>query len=61
MDAGNKALSITDAILEKYDIEVLDLEDEFGPEYFHDTGHLNYDTGSEKFTETIDVWLKKGN
>lgn len=51
----------TDAILEKYDIEVLDLEDEFGPEYFHDTGHLNYDTGSEKFTETIDVWLKKGN
>lgn len=49
--------SATDAILAKYNIEVLDLEDEFGVECFYDTGHLNYDVGSEKFTELIDNWL----
>lgn len=46
-----------DEIFSKYNIEVLDLEDEFATECFYDTGHLNYDVGSEKFTELIDKWL----
>ncbi|MCH5211561.1 MAG: hypothetical protein J1G06_00960 [Oscillospiraceae bacterium] len=47
----------TDKILNKNNIETLDLEDKFGSEYFYDTGHLNYDTGSERFTKIIDEWL----
>ena len=47
----------TDEILTRYGIEVLDLEDSFGAEYFYDTGHLNYDVGSPVFTQTIDKWL----
>ena len=46
-----------DAVLAANNVETLDLEDEFGAECFYDTGHLNYDVGSEKFTETIDRWL----
>lgn len=49
--------SAADAVFSKYGIEVLDLEDEFEKEYFYDTGHLNYDVGSPKFTEYIDNWL----
>ena len=49
--------SAADSVFIKYNIEVLDLEDEFGAEYFYDTGHLNYDVGSPKFTEYIDNWL----
>lgn len=49
--------SETDAVLESAGIEVLDLENRFGSEYFYDTGHLNYDVGSERFTEIIDEWL----
>lgn len=44
-------------LLESYNIETLDLEDEFGEECFYDSGHLNYDVGSEKFTRIIDEWL----
>ena len=47
----------TDEILNRNNIEILDLEDRFGSEYFYDTGHLNYDVGSERFTELIDTWL----
>lgn len=46
-----------DKIFSEYDIEVLNLEDEFETECFYDTGHLNYDVGSPKFTERIDKWL----
>lgn len=45
------------SILTECNIEVLDWEDQFGEEYFYDTGHLNYDVGSEKFTKLIDEWL----
>lgn len=48
---------MTDIILTKHNIEVLDLENEFSSEYFYDTGHLNYDAGSERFTARIDEWL----
>lgn len=47
----------TDNVLRKYGVEVLDLENSFGTECFYDTGHLNYDVGSEKFTQEIDKWL----
>ena len=46
-----------DEIFNRNNIEILDLEDKFGSEYFYDTGHLNYDTGSEQFTEILDTWL----
>ena len=46
-----------DAVFEKYNVEVLNLEDEFTKECFYDTGHLNYDIGSPAFTKRIDGWL----
>lgn len=46
-----------DEILKASNIETLDLEDTFGQEYFYDTGHMNYDFGSVRFTEYIDNWL----
>ncbi len=46
-----------DAVFSRYNVEVLDLEDEFGTEAFYDTGHLNYDVGSPEFTRMIDEWL----
>lgn len=45
------------SVLNKHNVEILDWEDKFGSEYFYDTGHLNYDVGSEKFTNLIDEWL----
>ena len=47
----------TDQLLNDAGIEILDLEDEFPKECFYDTGHLNYDVGSEQFTKRIDEWL----
>lgn len=47
----------TDQLLNAAGIEILDLEDEFPTECFYDTGHLNYDVGSEQFTKRIDEWL----
>lgn len=47
----------TSMLFNSYGVEVLNLEDEFGEEAFYDSGHLNYDTGSEKFTQLIDSWL----
>lgn len=49
--------SETDAVLKSEGVEVLDLENALETECFYDTGHLNYDVGSEKFTEIIDEWL----
>lgn len=49
-----------DEVAAKYGVEVLNFEDEFGAEVFYDTGHLNYDVGSEIFTKHIDSWLMKG-
>lgn len=51
----------TDEILNRYGVEVLNLEDSLAAEYFYDTGHLNYDVGSPVFTKMIDEWLQKGN
>lgn len=53
----NEVHERADEVLRANGIEVLDLEDEFGPEYFYDTGHLNYDCGSERFTKYLDTWL----
>lgn len=49
--------AMADAVFNRYNVEVLDLENELPAEYFYDTGHLNYDVGSLKFTEMIDQWL----
>lgn len=46
-----------DEVFNRYGVEVLDLEDDFPKECFHDTGHLNYDVGSPAFTKRIDDWL----
>ena len=46
-----------DAVFNANNIEILDLENKFGSECFYDTGHLNYDVGSERFTKLIDTWL----
>lgn len=48
---------MSNAVFEKYGIDVYDMEDALGAECFYDTGHLNYDVGSLKFTEMIDEWL----
>lgn len=45
------------AVLNAKGIEILDLENALPAEYFYDTGHLNYDVGSEKFTDYLDGWL----
>lgn len=47
----------TDVVLKNAGVEILDLENRLETECFYDTGHLNYDVGSEKFTEIIDKWL----
>lgn len=44
----------TNAALDRLNVEVLDLEDALPAECFYDTGHLNYDVGSPRFTEMID-------
>lgn len=44
-------------IFTEYDIETLDLEKEIPSEYFYDSGHLNYDIGTPRFTERLDKWL----
>ncbi len=49
--------AMAEEVFDKYNIEMLDLENALPAEYFYDTGHLNYDVGSAKFTEMIDEWL----
>ena len=49
--------AMADEVFLKYNIETLDLENELPTEYFYDTGHLNYDVCSPRFTELIDKWL----
>lgn len=44
-------------IFVKYDVEALDLETAIPPEYFYDSGHLNYDIGAPRLTERLDQWL----
>ena len=46
-----------DAVFAKYGIEVKDMETALTPENFYDTGHLNYDIGSKRFTQMMDEWL----
>lgn len=46
-----------DAIFNENNIEIIDLENQFGSDMFYDTGHLNYDVGAEQFTELIDTLL----
>lgn len=53
IDVKNRAINL----LRENNVEVLDLEDEFGEECFYDSGHLNYDVGSEIFTNRINEWL----
>lgn len=48
---------LAQGVFEKYNVEVLDMENQLPEEYFYDTGHLNYDVGSIKFTQMMDEWL----
>lgn len=48
---------MAEAVFERYGVEAYDMEDSLPPEYFYDTGHLNYDVGSPRFTKLIDEWL----
>lgn len=49
--------SHADEVLARNGIEVYDMESSLPSECFYDSGHLNYDIGSPKFTELIDGWL----
>lgn len=49
--------AMADEVFNKYNVEVLDMETALSPECFYDTGHLNYDIGSPRFTEMMDEWL----
>lgn len=53
----NDLKTYTNAALNRLNIEVLDLEDSLEYTDFYDTGHLNYEVGSPKFTKMIDSWL----
>ena len=44
-------------LLEELGVEVLDLTRAVPVQYFHDSGHLDYDTGAPWFTDLIDPWL----
>lgn len=47
-----------DAVLQRYDAEILDLSDRFDAACFYDLGHLNYEYGAYRFMEVIEPWLK---
>lgn len=47
-----------DAVLRRYDAEILDLTTRFDAACFYDLGHLNYEYGSYRFMEVIEPWLK---
>lgn len=55
----NEVKGIAIDILNKNNIEVLDLEHSFSDECFHDIGHLNWEVGAGIFTKEIDQWLRK--
>lgn len=44
--------------LDGRDIEIYDMKDELEPQYFYDTGHIEYDTGAPVFTKLFDEWVK---
>jgi len=48
-----------DDILKKNNIETLDWTHHFGPEYFADLVHMNWDKGAIQFTGEIEKWLEK--
>jgi hypothetical protein len=52
-----KVKAAANEVLNKYNVEIKDMETSCPPEWFYDTGHLNYDVGSPKFTEELDKWL----
>ena len=52
MDAANEELA-------RLGIETIDLTHAIEHEYFYDTGHLDYDTGSPYFTDLIEPWLSE--
>ncbi len=54
---SNEVRAASEQIFNRYGVEMLNLEDELPAEYFYDTGHLNYDVGSPRFTEILDEWL----
>lgn len=54
---SNEVRAAAEQIFNRYSVEMLNLEDELPAEYFYDTGHLNYDVGSPRFTEILDKWL----
>ena len=49
--------AMADEVLNKYNVETLDLETEFTAGAFYDTGHLNYDVGTPQFIKITDEWL----
>lgn len=54
---SNEVRAAAEQIFNRHGVEMLNLEDELPSEYFYDTGHLNYDVGSPRFTEILDKWL----
>lgn len=56
-DIARDVQAAANQVLEKHGIEVLDLRDELGDQYFHDVWHIEYSTGAPAFTRLIDEWL----
>ena len=48
-----QVMSTANEILGSHDIKILDWTEKLSPEYFHDTGHLNYELGAPYFTEEV--------
>ena len=49
-----------DEVFTLYGVEALDMTDSVPSGYFHDIGHLEYETGAPYFTELIAPWLAGG-
>ena len=55
-----QVMETANEIFARRNIKILDWTDSLSPEYFHDTGHLNYETGAPYFTAEVDKLEYKG-
>lgn len=56
-DEANAVRDQAAAVCREQQVEFCNMEDTLEAECFYDSGHLNYEYGSYRFTEVIDPWL----
>ena len=56
-DEANAVRDRAAAVCQEKQVEFHNMEDALDAECFYDSGHLNYEYGSYRFTEVIDPWL----